>query len=141
MIMIDVLSAGADASPLRGAPLKATHPSADIDVKLLMPATSGEVLQDTAAWLREAERRDERRLAEAFVVRAKEVPLVSEVWASWEPALDVTVIVSGRDLEGELRLYAIFRELAAALGNSNMGDLSVLPEPYAPDDAVLIFPS
>lgn len=89
--------------------------------------------------MHELELREERHLAERFVERVASLPRVLQIWAEYEPSLDVTVVVAERDLESELRFYAIFRELASQTSRASLGDLAVLPAPFEPDHAELLF--
>jgi hypothetical protein len=90
--------------------------------------------------MREIERQEEQALATAFALRVSELPSVSAVWAMYEPSLDVTVVVKERDLETELLVVAMFRELALHLtSNPSTGDLAVMPGDFQPDDAELIY--
>jgi hypothetical protein len=85
--------------------------------------------------LRLLAREEERKLAERFIERARNLAHVEQIWASWEPTLEVTVVVSEREMESELHLYAIFRDEASALADPSRGDLFVVLAPYQPENA------
>jgi hypothetical protein len=130
----EVLTTGSDELTVA---LKAARGSADFIRQVLIVGTAGDTLRMARESMRQIELRRQEQLLRAFVERARNQPLVLEVWATHDPSLDVTVVVAERDLEAELRLYAIFREVAAAAGDKAMGDLAVLPAPFEPEGADL----
>ncbi len=90
--------------------------------------------------MRTIELRQERRLLDAFVTQAKEMPLVQAIWADFGSSLDLTVVVSGRNLEGELRLLAMFQKLSASTRRPSCGEFVVVLQPHEPANmAALLF--
>jgi hypothetical protein len=75
---------------------------------------------------------EERRLLDAFVASAKEMPEVGANWAAAEPSADMTVVVSEHDPLDELRLHAMFQKLSASSSQPVSGDLTIVAEPYEP---------
>ncbi len=119
--------------------LWATASGADNQRIRIFEPSATTTLEKARTRVRKLEAQFEHELAMAFAERVRDLDFVKEVWAAWDPSLDVTVTVTERDLERELHLYVIFRELAAKLGDPAGGNLAVVPAPYNPEGAELLF--
>lgn len=91
--------------------------------------------------LRTATRIEQQDLARRFAMCMGEFPYVQAVWASWDPELMLTVVVSERDMKDELRLFVAFRRLARDLSDPTTGDLSIVLEGFEPDGEDRLYPA
>jgi hypothetical protein len=93
------------------------------------------------------EQAEYRKLVETFMQRLLnrqtahpwDSLVIEEVWASWEPELEVTVIVRERDLATDLQLRMLFRDAASTTQDPACGDLRIALAPFEPVDAELIY--
>jgi hypothetical protein len=123
----------------REVALKATGAAADTAVQILLVTATSEVHGGERERVRIQDLAEATSLVDTFLDHIKSDQLVHELWVRWEPDFAVTVVVNDDSLDEELRLRAVFIDLASRLSDPSRGDLYVLPAPYEPEDAELIF--
>jgi hypothetical protein len=102
-------------------PLASTHPG------LLQP------LPHARGLVKAAEVAELRGLAARFTERAASAPFVSEIWVNHDYS-EVVAVVDEPNFEEELRLHAVFVELASTLSDASLGDLMIVYMPWTPDE-------
>jgi hypothetical protein len=83
-------------------------------------------------------RAEAEHLAAQFLGHAQDDPNVLQIWVDWDSFV-VTAIVADDNLESELRVRAVFVELASNLSDPERGDLDVIRAPHEPEDAELLY--
>jgi hypothetical protein len=138
--MSQMVATGArDLRIAREVALKATGAAADTSVQILLVTATSGLAGGERERVRIQDLAEAKSLVDSFLDHTKSDPILRKLWVRWEPDFAVTVIVNDNSLDEELRLRALFIDLASRLSDPSRGDLYVLPASDEPEDAELIF--